>query len=150
MSFSPITRRIIYVILFEAFAIALATLLLNALSGSDAHSSLPVAAASSLAAVIWNFIYNTLFELWERSRNIQTRTIALRIMHTIGFEGGLVAILIPLFMWWYQVGPIEALKMEIALLVFFLFFTFVFTWAFDRLVPNAGPDGSTTSQRKAN
>jgi len=42
---------------------------------------------------------------------------------------------IPLFMWWYQVGPIDAVMMEIALLVFFLVFTFVFTWIFDRLVP---------------
>lgn len=38
-------------------------------------------------------------------------------------------------MWWYQVGPLEALKMEVALLVFFLVFTFVFTWLFDCLVP---------------
>ncbi|MQY47578.1 PACE efflux transporter [Rhizobiales bacterium RZME27] len=135
MCLSPVARRITYVILFEAFAIALATVLLTALSGGNAHGSLPVAAASSLAAVIWNFIYNTLFERWEQARNIQTRTFALRIAHTIGFEGGLVAILIPLFMWWYEVGPIDALKMEVALLVFFLVFTFVFTWAFDRLVP---------------
>lgn len=135
MTLSPLARRITYVFFFEVFAIALATLLLTALSGSQAHGSLPVAAASSLAAVIWNFIYNSLFERWERSRNIRTRTIGLRIVHAAGFEVGLVVILIPLFMWWYQVGPIDALKMEIALLVFFLVFTFVFTWVFDRLVP---------------
>lgn len=128
-------RRITYVVTFELFAIMLATLLLTHLSGGEAHGSLPVAAASSLAAVIWNFIYNTLFERWEKSRQIETRTISLRIVHTVGFEGGLVAILIPLFMWWYQVGPITALRMEVALLVFFLVFTFVFTWIFDNLIP---------------
>ncbi|SJN09246.1 hypothetical protein CZ787_01090 [Halomonas citrativorans] len=31
-------------------------------------------------------------------------------------------------------GPLGALKMEAALLVFFLVFTFVFTWIFDQLV----------------
>lgn len=132
---SPLARRITYVVFFEMFAIALATLLLMGLSGGEAHGSLPVAVASSLAAVIWNFIYNTIFERWELSRKIQNRSLRLRVCHAIGFEGGLVVILIPLFMWWYQVGLLEALKMEVALLVFFLVFTFVFTWIFDRVVP---------------
>lgn len=135
MTLSPIARRITYVVAFEIFAISLATLLLAAMSGGAAHSSLPVAAASSLAALVWNFIYNTAFERWERSREIQTRSLGLRAFHAAGFEVGLVAILIPLFMWWYKVGPLGALKMEAVLLVFFLFFTFVFTWVFDRLVP---------------
>ncbi|WP_404863480.1 PACE efflux transporter [Georhizobium sp. MAB10] len=135
MNLSPVARRITYVVIFEVIAISLATLLLTALSGGEAHGSFPVAAASSLAAIVWNFVYNTLFERWEQGRQIETRALGLRIAHTIGFEGGLIAILIPLFMWWYQVGPVEALKMEVALLVFFLVFTFVFTWIFDRLVP---------------
>ncbi|MDN5844322.1 MAG: PACE efflux transporter [Alcaligenaceae bacterium] len=135
ITLSPLVRRVTYVVVFEMLAIALATLLLVGLSGCEAHGSLPVAAASSLAAVIWNFIYNTFFERWELSRNIQSRSLRLRACHAIGFEGGLVIILIPLFMWWYQVGLFDALKMEVALLVFFLAFTFVFTWIFDHIVP---------------
>lgn len=135
MTLTPIARRIVYVITFEVIAIALATVLLNAVSDDNAHSSFPVAAGSSFAAVIWNFVYNTLFERWERSRRVGSRTIGMRVLHTLGFEGGLVAILIPLFMWWYNVGMIDALKMEVALLVFFLIFTFLFTWIFDRILP---------------
>ena len=135
MTLSPLARRITYVVVFEMLAIALGALLLMGLSGGDAHGSLPVAAASSLAAVTWNFIYNTLFERWEQNHRIQIRSFGLRVAHAAGFEIGLVAILIPLFMWWYQVGPLGALKMEVALLVFFLVFTFVFTWIFDRVVP---------------
>jgi uncharacterized membrane protein len=135
MTLSPVARRISYVVVFEILAIGLGTLLLSALSGGEAHASLPVAAAASFAAVIWNFIYNTLFERWERTRNIVARSVRLRIAHAAGFEVGLVAILIPLFMWWYQVGPLAALKMEVALLVFFLIFTFAFTWVFERVVP---------------
>jgi len=139
ITLSPLTRRVTYVVVFEALAISLATLLLTALSGGEAHSSLPVAAVSSFAAVIWNFIYNTIFERWERRNNVQQRKLKHRLAHAAGFEGGLVMILIPMFMWWYQVGPIEALKMEISLLVFFLVFTFVFTWTFDRVVPQTHP-----------
>ena len=136
----PVTRRIVYVTIFELLAIVFATLLLSAMNDGSAQNSLPVAIASSTAAVIWNFIYNTLFERWERRNNVRHRSVLLRAIHAIGFEGGLVLILIPLFMWWYSVGPLTALMMEAALLVFFLVFTFVFTWIFDRIVPRVYTD----------
>lgn len=132
---SPLVRRLTYVLVFETFAILFATLLLSALSEGGAHNSLPVAVASSLVALIWNFIYNTLFERWELRNNIRKRNVFLRIAHAVGFEGGLVLILIPLFMWWYAVGPLTALRMEVALLIFFLVYTFIFTWLFDQVVP---------------
>lgn len=132
---SPLARRLTYVLVFETFAILFATLLLSALSEGGAHNSLPVAVASSLVALIWNFIYNTLFERWELRNNIRKRNVFLRIAHAVGFEGGLVLILIPLFMWWYAVGPLTALRMEVALLIFFLVYTFIFTWLFDQVVP---------------
>lgn len=135
IALSPLARRIAYVTIFEIFAILFATFLLSALSGGPAHDSVPVAVASSLAAVVWNFIYNTLFETWETRRRIRRRSVSLRIAHAIGFEGGLLLIFVPLFMWWYSVGPLTALKMQIVLLVFFLIYTFLFTLLFDWLVP---------------
>ncbi len=138
-SMNPLPRRITYVVLFEALAILLSTVLLAVLSDGGAHGNLPVAVASSMAAVVWNFIYNTMFEAWEQRRGIATRTLFVRVVHTVGFEGGLLVILIPLFMWWYAVGPLTALAMETALLVFFLVFTFVFTWAFDTVVRRSDP-----------
>lgn len=135
ITLSPIARRITYVTIFEIFAIVFSTLLLSFLNDGDTLNNLPVAAASSAAAVIWNFIYNTLFERWEDRRNIGRRSIVLRICHAIGFEGGLIVILIPLFMWWYNVGPLTAFVMEAALLLFFLIYTFLFTMVFDKVVP---------------
>ena len=41
--------------------------------------------------------------------------------------------LVPLVAWWYSVSLWQALLMDLALLVFFLVYTFVFTWAFDRV-----------------
>lgn len=134
---SPLARRLTYVLIFETFAIVFATFLLSALSEGGAHNSLPVAVVSSLVALIWNFIYNTLFEKWEQRNNVRTRNIFLRIVHAVGFEGGLVLLLIPLFMWWYAVGPLMALRMEVALLLFFLIYTFIFTWLFDLVVPRS-------------
>ena len=133
ITLSPLKRRLIYVVVFEGIAIILSTFILMWLSGSDALQSLPVAVMVSLAAVIWNFIYNTGFEAWERHKKIEERPVLIRSAHAIGFEGGLVLICLPLYMLWYGVGVYEAFMMEVALLLFFLVYTFVFTLIFDRI-----------------
>ena len=103
------------------------------LSGGDAAESLPVAVMVSLAAVIWNFLYNTAFEAWERRKQVTKRTLFIRSAHALGFEGGLVLICIPIYIIWYDVGLITAFIMESALLLFFLVYTFVFTLGFDKI-----------------
>ncbi|PKH63947.1 hypothetical protein CXF61_13975 [Psychrobacter sp. 4Dc] len=133
MTLSPLKRRLIYVTAFEIIAIILSTLILMKLSHSDASESLPIAVMMSVAAVVWNFIYNTAFEAWERRRRIVRRTLWIRSVHAFGFEGGLVLICLPLYMFWYHVGLLQAFMMEAALLVFFLIYNFVFTFIFDKI-----------------
>lgn len=127
----PRMRRIVYVIIFEALAILFSTFLLASLSGGPAHDSLPIAVAVSFIAVVWNYIFNTGFEACERRFQIPERTIKIRIVHAIGFELGLFIFTVPLYMIWFQVGVLDALVMEAAILVFFLIYTFIFTWIFD-------------------
>ena len=133
ITLSPFKRRIVYVVVFEIVAIILSTFVLMKLSNSDASESLPVAMMVSLAAVIWNFLYNTAFETWERRRHIACRTLWIRSAHAFGFEGGLVLICLPLYMVWYDVGLVKAFMMEVALLLFFLIYTFTFTLIFDKI-----------------
>ena len=59
------------------------------------------------------------------------RSLRRRIAHAIGFEGGLIAFLVPVFAWWLGVSLWDALVMDLGLVVFFLVYTFVFNWAFD-------------------
>lgn len=133
ITLTPLKRRLVYVTIFELLAIVLSTLILMLLSGGDAQQSLPVAVIVSVVAVIWNFIYNTLFETWERRAQIKVRSFKLRSLHAIGFEGGLVVICLPLYMIWYEVGLWTAFTMEAALLTFFLVYTFLFTLIFDQI-----------------
>lgn len=133
ITLSPFKRRIVYVIVFEIIAIISSTYVLMKLSGSDASESLPVAMMVSLAAIIWNFLYNTAFEAWERRRRIAKRTLLIRSGHALVFEIGLVLICLPIYMLWYRVGLIEAFVMEAALLLFFLIYNFIFTFIFDKI-----------------
>ncbi|WP_138466601.1 PACE efflux transporter [Poseidonocella sp. HB161398] len=138
----PRLRRLVYVLAFETLAILLSTLLLSALSGGPAGESLPLAGAACGIAVLWNYLFNTLFEAAERTFRLR-RGLGLRMLHAAGFETGLVLAMVPLYMAWYGVGLVTAAMMEAALLGFFLVYTFAFTWAFDAVValprPAAGP-----------
>ncbi|WP_299237079.1 PACE efflux transporter [uncultured Halomonas sp.] len=140
ISLPPIKRRLLYVFLFEVFGILFSTLILMTLSDGDAQQSLPVAIMVSIAAVIWNFIYNTGFEFWEFRKQIGVRTFKVRSLHAFGFEAGLFLICLPLYMVWYDVGVWTAATMEAAIMVFFLVYTFLFTLLFDRVFPRPGFD----------
>ncbi|KQP18307.1 PACE efflux transporter [Pseudorhodoferax sp. Leaf267] len=128
-----IQRKVVYVTLYEGFAILFASIGLAALSGAGAGQSTVLATASSLVAVVWNLVFNTLFEAWEARQPVRGRSVARRIGHALGFEGGLALLLIPLFAWWLDISLWEALLYDAALLLFFLVYTFVFNWSFDRL-----------------
>lgn len=128
-----VKRRVIYVSLYELIAIAAATLGLAQLSGQGAGHSSVVAVAGSVIAVAWNLAFNWAFERWESRQAVSGRSVARRIAHAIGFEGGLVFTLVPLFAWWFDVSLWEAFVMDLALIVFFLCYTFIFNWVFDRI-----------------
>ncbi|WP_312228289.1 PACE efflux transporter [Pseudescherichia sp.] len=130
---NPVPRRLTYVALFELIAIFFSSLLLSGMSDGNMASSLPVAVTTSVVAVVWNYIYNTLFERWERKNNIQKRTLLIRIVHTTLFEAMFIILIVPFFMWFYNVGIVKAFMMEVGLLTFFFVYAFVFTWVFDRV-----------------
>ena len=90
-------RRVIYVALYELIAIAAATAGLALVAGQSAGHSGVVAVAASAIAIVWNIVFNRAFERWEAHQSVKGRSVRRRIAHAIGFEGGLVFILVPLF-----------------------------------------------------
>lgn len=126
-------RRVIYVALYELIAIVAATVGLAALTGQSAGHSSVASVAASAVAVVWNLVFNWAFERWESRQPVRGRSVARRIAHAVGFEGGLVITLVPLFAWWFDVSLWQAFVMDLALIVFFLCYTFTFNWVFDRV-----------------
>ncbi|MDO5625807.1 MAG: PACE efflux transporter [Pseudomonadota bacterium] len=126
-------RRVIYVTLYELIAIAVVTGALLVFTREGVASATGLAVGSSLIAVGWNLCFNWLFEQWERRQAVRGRSVLRRVAHAIGFEGGLLLFLVPFFAWWLKVSLWQALLMDVGLLVFFLVYTFIFTWTFDRL-----------------
>jgi uncharacterized membrane protein len=126
-----IKRRVVYIVLFEAFAIAFTGIALAASSDQPARVAGALAVASSVVAVIWNFVYNWAFERWESRQATKGRGMVRRTAHAVGFEAGLVVLLVPLFAYGLQISLWHALVYDIGLVVFFLVYGFVFNLAFD-------------------
>lgn len=128
-----IRRKIVYVTVFETLAIGITSVGLSSMAGSELGRAGAAAVFSSLVAVAWNFVYNTLFERWEARQTKRGRSVARRVAHAAGFEGGLAVLLVPLFAWWLGVSLIDAFAMDFGLTVFFLVYTYLFNLAFDRV-----------------
>ena len=128
-----IRRKIVYVTLFEAIAIAVTSNGLSAGSGSSLERAGVAAVASSVIAVLWNLAYNTAFERWEARQTVRGRSFQRRAAHALGFEIGLSFCLVPLFVWWLRIGLWPALVLDLGLSLFFLVYAFVFNLAFDKM-----------------
>lgn len=126
-------RRIVYVVLFEVIAIAVTGVALAASSDRPAGAAWGAAVGSSAIAMLWNLAYNALFERWEARQARKGRGFWRRVVHAIGFELGLIVLLVPLFAVALQVSLWQALVYDIGLTVFFLVYAFVFNLAFDRV-----------------
>lgn len=130
---SPTTRRIVQAILYEGIAIAVVTPVLALAFNHPPGSAFVLSAVMSSIALAWNYLFNSLFERWEARQTVKGRSLARRVAHGVGFEGGLALILLPVMSWWLDVSLLEAFIADMGLLAFFFFYTVGFTWAFDRL-----------------
>ena len=126
-------RKIVYATLFELIAVGLTSSLLMFGAGHDAGHAGVAAVASSTIAFLWNLVFNHAFEAWEARQSTRGRNWKRRAAHAIGFEGGLVLLLVPLFAWWLDISLWQALLLDIGLLLFFMVYTYLFSLGFDRI-----------------
>ena len=129
-------RKLIHATLYELIAVMVVTLAMHGLSGQGTAQAGGLAVSTSVVALLWNIVFNTLFEAWEARQATHQRTLRRRLAHAIGFEGGLVLMTVPMIAWWLGMSWWQALVTDLGLVVFFLFYTFCFNWLFDHV---AGP-----------
>lgn len=130
---SPRLRRVLQAVLYEVFAIAFVGPVLSLAFDKPPLSTLGLAFVLSSIALGWNYVFNTLFERWESRQSVRGRSLARRVAHGIGFEGGLVILLVPVMSLWLDISPLNAFLANLGLLAFFFVYAIAFTWAFDRV-----------------
>ncbi len=128
-----IKRRVIHTLSFEIIGLIIAVPLFAWIFDEGlAHIGI-LTVIMSLIAMVWNMTFNKLFELWEVRQDDHRRTVKRRVIHALGFEGGLLIATLPLIAWWMQMSLWHALLTDLGYMLFFLVYGFVFNWGFDRV-----------------
>ena len=129
-----LSERVLHALLFEGLAVLLFSPLVALVSGKSLAHSGALTLMMSFVAVLWNMAFSAGFEALERSRGWR-RTLRLRLAHACLFEVGLIAALVPMIAWWMQVDLLQALLLDIGLVLLFLPYTLMFNWLYDRYRP---------------
>ena len=127
------TRKIVQAVLYEVIAILVVTPVFSVVFDKPLKSSGTLTILISMIALSWNIIFNTAFEYWEARQKNRERTLKRRIFHALAFECGLNSISIPLFSYWLNISLWSAFITDFILTIFFLFYTFMFHWACDKI-----------------
>ena len=134
----PFRDRVRHALSFEAVALAIFIPGSALLFGQPLEHMGFIGIASATIATLWNFIYNWGFDrAMLRLRGSVQKTLAIRVVHTLLFEAGLVVMLIPMIAWYLGIGLWAALLMDVAIVIFYLVYGFLFNLAYDRVFPVA-------------
>lgn len=127
-----VLERFLHALVFEVLAIGLSAPLAAVLSGHSMTDMGVVTVVIAVMALIWNMVYNALFDRFLAATG-KSKTLVLRIWHSIGFELGLLFMAIPFVMWWLNIGLWEALVLDIGLILFYLPYAYIYNLAYDTL-----------------
>ena len=133
-------RRLIHAISYEGILLVIIAIALSFIFNMPMEVTGTLGVFMAVVSVFWNMIFNHYFEKVEHKYNWE-RTIPVRILHAIGFEGGLMLMTFPIVAYMMNMSLIEAFMLDITLTLCILVYTFVFQWCYDiieeRFFPNA-------------
>ena len=128
--------RVRHALSFEIVGLAIFTPLAMLAFDQPAMDMGVIGLISATVATLWNFVFNMGFDrAMIRRTGSAVKSVPVRILHTLMFEGGLVVLLIPMIAWYLGITLWQALVMDIAIVAFYLVYTFFFNIAYDRVYP---------------
>ncbi|MCD9547476.1 PACE efflux transporter [Photobacterium carnosum] len=88
----------------------------------------------SIVATVWNYLYNLWFDrLMYKKYNVTQKIMSQRIVHSLGFEVGLLIFTIPVLAWVLNVSLWHALVLDIGMVIFCLFYAYGYNLIYDRI-----------------
>jgi uncharacterized membrane protein len=127
-----LAERIGHALAFEVVALLICAPLFGWLMGTPVAAMGALTLAVSLIAMVWNVIYNSLFDRLQRRIGFH-RTLVVRVLHAVVFELGLFFASVPLAAVWLGITLWQAFVLDVGLIAFFLPYTVVFNWCYDWL-----------------
>lgn len=129
--------RIRYTVIFEVVLIAML------IPAGSVFFDKPVAEIGVLGivlsgkAMLLSLVYNWVFDQIDaRAGRISSqRSHVGRILHAVGFEVSLTVTSLPIYVWWLDIGLLDALITDIVVTSFVVAYTYGFTLAYDKIFP---------------
>lgn len=105
-----------------------------------------LAVMMSLIATWWNYQFNLWFDrFYLHPRGRQLKTQPERLVHAFLFELGLLAAFLPLTAWYLSISLLQAFWLDLAFMLFYLLYGYLYHWAYDKVFPPPGPVLSSIS-----
>ncbi|WP_139852265.1 chlorhexidine efflux PACE transporter AceI [Acinetobacter pullicarnis] len=123
-------RRIVHALSYEIILLVIIAIALSFIFEVPLEVTGGLGVAMAVTSVIWNMIFNHYFEKLEKKRKFK-RSFGVRILHAIGFEGGLMLVTIPMVAYAMNMSLWEAILLDLSLTTCILVYTFIFQWCFD-------------------
>ncbi|MPW43019.1 chlorhexidine efflux PACE transporter AceI [Acinetobacter guerrae] len=125
-------RRIIHALSYEVILLVIIAIALSFIFNVPMEVTGSLGIAMAVTSVIWNMVFNHFFEKFEHKHQLK-RTIKVRILHAIGFEGGLMLATIPMVAYAMNMSIWQAIVLDFGLTMCILIYTFIFQWCYDYL-----------------
>ena len=128
--------RIRHAISFEIIGLIISAPAAAFSFGMPIHDMGLVSLVSATIATLWNYAYNLLFDhAMIKIAGSVSKTMAVRVIHAVIFELGLLIVLMPFIAWYLNVSLLQAFTMDISFAVFYIVYAFVFNWGYDQVFP---------------
>ncbi|WP_413521237.1 PACE efflux transporter [Psychrobacter glacincola] len=128
--------RIRHAVGFEIIALILSIPIMSFFFDFDIKDIGVIAIVGSIIATIWNYGFNIVFDKgMVRFKRSTFKTPAIRVLHVLLFEGGLLILYLPMVSWYLGISLWQALIMDASLVGFYFAYSFSYNWAYDKIFP---------------
>lgn len=130
-------RRIVHALSYEIILLVIIAIALSFIFNMPMEVTGSLGIAMAVTSVIWNMVFNHFFEKFEQRHQLK-RTVGIRILHAIGFEGGLMLATIPMVAYAMNMTIWQAILLDFSLTMCILVYTFIFQWCYDHIEMRLG------------
>ena len=130
-------RRWIHALSYEVILLVIIALVLSYVFEMPMQVTGGLGIAMAVTSVLWNMLFNHYFEKFEAKRQLH-RTFKIRILHAIGFEGGLMLATIPMVAYALEISMLQAILIDLLMTLSILLYTFIFQYCYDHIEVKLG------------
>lgn len=130
-------RRVIHALSYETILLVIIAIALSYIFDAPMEVTGSLGIVMAVTSVFWNMTFNHFFEKFEAKHQLK-RTIKVRILHAIGFEGGLMLATIPMVAYALDMGIGQAILLDLSMTLCILVYTFIFQWCYDHIEASMG------------